>query len=139
MKKPTCELPNDPNKFNKEALEWAKYWKEGNITITQVRRYYNDLQRIYRSVIETNWEAQSLQFSLIKAKAAYALKDKVGKGRDRKAKIQALYDYLTGYIDLVIYETDPKLSEEKFNLFCKHFEATLGYAVGLGIKERETR
>ncbi len=97
------------------AFEIAKILNKGNLSTTQIRRYYNEIKTLEKIFIlkNENWEEIEPFVKMVKSKAYYG-KDKIGN----------LSKFLKIYID--------KIEDGKdFKAFCKLFEAVIGYFYGI--------
>lgn len=115
----------DKDTFLETAETAGKRWsKEGVGTPTnQIRKFFGEVRRIEQEIGPKgeHWESKKLEFKLLKAKGAYALRDK----REQK---EDLVNFLTWGVDGVD-------SFEDFKLFVKYFEAAVGFAYGHGLKD----
>lgn len=117
-------LTDNPDKLNDSAEKWGKRWSklEAGTPSSQVRKFFSEIRRLEQKIKSEGWEKNKLEFKLLKAKAAYLLREKVN---ERKDLVQFIQD-----------ATDKVKTIDDFDLFVKYFEAALGYATGFGLKEK---
>jgi len=110
-------LTSTPEVLIASAEKWGTAWEQARLPASQLRKYFGEVRRIEQLISmkgEPGWNEHKLEFKLIKAKAAYALRD---KARERRA----LVDFLQQGVDQVS-------SLDDFKLFSKYFEAAVGFA-----------
>ena len=91
---------------------------------SQLRKYYGEVKRLQNLIEQEGWEKWQLEFKMLKAKAAYALRD-----RNRNSRSD-----LVKFIQWGVKKAEDK---EGFDYFAKYFEAALGFAYGFGVNERD--
>ena len=117
-------LTDDPDILNESAEKWGKRWSklEAKTPSSQVRKFYQEIKRLEQLIESEGWNKHKLEFKLLKAKAAYQL-------RQEKDKRQDLVNF--------IQEAADKVNEDNYKLFFKYFEAAVGYAYGFGLKDEK--
>ena len=117
-------LSEDPNELNRSAEEWGKRWSrlEAKTPSSQVRKFYQEVKRLEQLIENDGWDKHRLEFKLLKAKAAYQLRQKPAERKDLVKFIQEAAD---------------KVNASNFQLFFKYFEAAVGYAYGFGLKDKD--
>lgn len=107
----------------KSASDWGSRWKDDGATSAQIRRYFGEVRRLELLVDQEGWDKHALSVKLLKAKAAYALRQEANKRRSTVAFIQGCVDKIN--------------SKDDFKHFVIYFEAALGFAVGFGLSDKE--
>lgn len=107
------------------ARKWAKRWKDDKLTSAQLRRYFSEVKRLQLSINQEGWDKHALEVKLLKAKAAYALRQD-----SERSKRQSMVDFIQNCVDRVKNKDD-------FEYFVNYFEAAVGFAYGFGLSDRE--
>lgn len=112
---------DSPELLGKDAEDLARkiaYNKE--LTITQVRNFYNEVKQIQRllSVNESRWEELYGRVKLLKAKVVY--------NRSRKKELENFEKFISECVDRIKKDGD---GIKNFEIFAQLFEAVLGYAM----------
>jgi len=109
--------------IKKEKPKWAarRYKGKPELSNTQVRKFYNEIKAIerYIEMREPNTFVEKLpEIKMIKAKAAYAY------GRKLQKKGGSITKEFKEFLDTNI---DSIKTQRDFQIFCKLFEAVLGF------------
>lgn len=95
----------DGKKLVISADEWAKEWKIAQLTSSQLRNYYNEVVAIYNKALETkDWKEIQLEFALLKARAAYALRESASKKEAMVAFLQSGVNEVESIEDLIKFK-----------------------------------
>jgi CRISPR type III-A-associated protein Csm2 len=119
------DLTEDPpEKFNESAEQWGRRWSklEADVPPSQIRNFFTEVRRLEQLIDAHGWDANKLEFKLLKAKAAYILRD---KPQQRKHLVK------------FIQEAADKVGSKNFKTFVKYFEAAVGYAYGYGFSKEK--
>lgn len=127
---------NDEKTMVSTADNWGKQWHECKLTSAQLRKFYHEVVAIFaiaESEMENQktkfnkenakkeaWDKVKLPFRLLKAKAAYGLRD--------KGKKDSMQD-LVNFIQWGTEEVNDFDALERFKLY---FEAAVGFYYGYG-------
>lgn len=122
-----------------KAEKWGKQWHDAKLTSAQLRKFYHEVVAIYqlaksemenclqgekrlseKEAKQKGYEKVSLQFKLLKAKAAYGLRD--------KQKIDSMKDL----VNFIQWGTEDVNNYDTLELFKLCFEACVGFYYGFG-------
>lgn len=107
----------------KSAEEWGRRWGKDGATSAQLRRYFGEVKRLDMLVQQEGWKKHALSVKLLKAKAAYALRQ---EGKKRLSMVTFIQECV-----------DKTNTIDDFNHFVLYFEAALGFAYGAGLSDKE--
>lgn len=110
-----------------EAREVAKSFKEGKLTNSQLRAFFNEVKGLSNRIDgkKEKWSEVYPMVLMIKSKAEYRNKDK---------KIEPLKHFLMKSVAYIQKENRADRGYKAFETFVIFFETVVGYSYGLGIK-----
>ncbi|MCX7834508.1 MAG: type III-A CRISPR-associated protein Csm2 [bacterium] len=133
------DTSNEANiRMVKSAETWGKQWHEVKLTSAQLRKFYHEVVAIYQiaknemenekqnNAISDNeaknrgYDKVCLQFKLLKAKAAYGLRD--------RTRIESMKDL----VNFVQWATEDVKNYDTLERFKLYFEACVGFYYGFG-------
>jgi len=124
--------------YDSIAFQIANYFivkdRRGNnvgVSNSQIRKIFNEVKRIKRSVNEDNFEDKLPLIMMIKSKTAYNVaRAKRNTKRWEESKRQC-YDKLYDFVKICL-KKDKIQKLDDYNLFCNLFEAVYGFYYELG-------
>jgi CRISPR-associated protein Csm2 len=106
--------------LNEDAEKRAREFKASTLTLTQLRRFYNEFKGLEKRVRAKDFESVLPLIKMVRSRAFYASN---GNKIPRSFK-----DFLVKNVEAINEEKD-------FEAFLLHFEAVVGFCYGMGLKK----
>lgn len=102
---------------------FGKQWSDCKLSSAQLRKYYHEVVAIYIIAKSQGWDKVALQFKLLKAKAAYGLREK-----NKQYSMRDLVNFIQ-------WATEDVNDFKTLEMFKNCFEAAVGFYYGYGANE----
>lgn len=111
-----------------EAEEVAKSFKEGRLTNSQLRAFFNEIKGLSNRIDgkKENWDKVYPMVLMIKSKVEYR--------SSKDPKMASLKHFLKRSVAYIQKENRANKGYEAFETFVIFFETVVGYSYGLGIR-----
>ena len=111
-----------------EAEEVAKSFKEGRLTNSQLRAFFNEIKGLSNRIDgkKENWDKVYPMVLMIKSKVEYR--------SSKDSKMASLKHFLKRSVAYIQKENRANKGYEAFETFVIFFETVVGYSYGLGIR-----
>ena len=108
--------------LNEDAEERAREFKTSTLTLTQLRRFYNEFKGLEKRVNAKDFESVLPLIKMVRSRAFYA------SNRKNNKIPESFKDFLVKNVEAINGKKD-------FEAFLLHFEAVVGFCYGMGLKK----
>jgi len=106
--------------LNEDAEKRAREFKASTLTLTQLRKFYNEFKGLEKRVNAKDFESVLPLIKMVRSRAFYASNgNKIPK---------SFKDFLVKNVEAINEKKD-------FEAFLLHFEAVVGFCYGMGLKK----
>ena len=108
--------------LNEDAEKRAREFKASTLTLTQLRKFYNEFKGLEKRVSAKGFESVLPLIKMVRSRAFYA------SNRKNNKIPESFKDFLIKNVKAINEKRD-------FDAFLLHFEAVVGFCYGMGLKK----